>query len=92
MIARLENLRQHPAVFGHLTGLTVAAFDELVTAVVPVVEAAHRAKLERPGRQRAVGGGDDFDLSTTDQVGFDGLWEVEHHGLYEYSHSSAPEV
>ena len=74
MIARLENLRQHPAVFGHLTGLTVAAFDELVTAVVPVVEAAHRAKLERPGRQRAVGGGDDFDLSTTDQVLLAVIW------------------
>lgn len=27
-----------------------------------------------------------------DQLGFDGIWEVEHHGLYEYSHSSAPEV
>jgi alkanesulfonate monooxygenase SsuD/methylene tetrahydromethanopterin reductase-like flavin-dependent oxidoreductase (luciferase family) len=27
-----------------------------------------------------------------DQVGFDGIWAVEHHGLYEYSHSSAPEI
>jgi alkanesulfonate monooxygenase SsuD/methylene tetrahydromethanopterin reductase-like flavin-dependent oxidoreductase (luciferase family) len=27
-----------------------------------------------------------------DKVGFDGIWEVEHHGLYEYSHSSAPEI
>lgn len=27
-----------------------------------------------------------------DAVGFDAIWEVEHHGLYEYSHSSAPEV
>jgi alkanesulfonate monooxygenase SsuD/methylene tetrahydromethanopterin reductase-like flavin-dependent oxidoreductase (luciferase family) len=27
-----------------------------------------------------------------DKVGFDAVWEVEHHGLYEYSHSSAPEV
>jgi len=27
-----------------------------------------------------------------EQVGFDGVWEVEHHGLYEYSHSSAPEI
>jgi alkanesulfonate monooxygenase SsuD/methylene tetrahydromethanopterin reductase-like flavin-dependent oxidoreductase (luciferase family) len=27
-----------------------------------------------------------------DEVGFDGVWEVEHHGLYEYSHSSAPEI
>jgi alkanesulfonate monooxygenase SsuD/methylene tetrahydromethanopterin reductase-like flavin-dependent oxidoreductase (luciferase family) len=27
-----------------------------------------------------------------DELGFDGVWEVEHHGLYEYSHSSAPEI
>jgi alkanesulfonate monooxygenase SsuD/methylene tetrahydromethanopterin reductase-like flavin-dependent oxidoreductase (luciferase family) len=27
-----------------------------------------------------------------DQVGYHCVWEVEHHGLYEYSHSSAPEV
>ena len=27
-----------------------------------------------------------------EQLGFDGIWQVEHHGLYEYSHSSAPEV
>jgi alkanesulfonate monooxygenase SsuD/methylene tetrahydromethanopterin reductase-like flavin-dependent oxidoreductase (luciferase family) len=27
-----------------------------------------------------------------DQLGYHCLWEVEHHGLYEYSHSSAPEV
>jgi len=27
-----------------------------------------------------------------EKMGFDGLWVVEHHGLYEYSHSSAPEI
>ena len=27
-----------------------------------------------------------------DQLGYWGVWEVEHHGLYEYSHSSAPEI
>ncbi len=27
-----------------------------------------------------------------DQIGYDTIWEVEHHGLYEYSHSSAPET
>ena len=27
-----------------------------------------------------------------DALGYDCVWEVEHHGLYEYSHSSAPEV
>lgn len=27
-----------------------------------------------------------------DALGYHCVWEVEHHGLYEYSHSSAPEV
>jgi len=27
-----------------------------------------------------------------DELGYHAVWEVEHHGLYEYSHSSAPEV
>jgi alkanesulfonate monooxygenase SsuD/methylene tetrahydromethanopterin reductase-like flavin-dependent oxidoreductase (luciferase family) len=27
-----------------------------------------------------------------EEVGFDGVWAVEHHGLLEYSHCSAPEV
>ncbi|HLV20952.1 MAG TPA: LLM class flavin-dependent oxidoreductase [Polyangiaceae bacterium] len=27
-----------------------------------------------------------------EQLGYHGIWAVEHHGLYEYSHSSAPEV
>ncbi|HTM44261.1 MAG TPA: LLM class flavin-dependent oxidoreductase [Polyangiaceae bacterium] len=27
-----------------------------------------------------------------DQLGYHGIWAVEHHGLYQYSHSSAPEV
>ena len=74
MIARLANLRKHPAVFGHLTGLTVAAFDELTAEVVPAVEAAHRKTLDRPDRQRAIGGGDDFDLATADQVLLAVIW------------------
>ncbi len=74
MIARLEHLRQSPIVFGHLTGLTVAVFDEVVAQVVPAVEAAHRKALERPDRQRAIGGGDDFDLTTADQVLMTVIW------------------
>jgi hypothetical protein len=74
MIGRLSNLRTHPAVFRHLTGLAIEVFDELAAEVVPAVEAAHRKKLDRPGRERAVGGGDDFDLSTADQVLLTVLW------------------
>ncbi len=74
MIARLDNLRQHRVVFEHLTGLTIAAFDALVRDVAPVVEAGHRQKLNRPDRQRAVGGGDHFDLSTADQLLLTVIW------------------
>jgi hypothetical protein len=74
MIARLDNLRKHPVVFGHLTGLTVAVFDELAAQVVPAVETAHRKALERPDRRRAIGGGDNFDLSTADQVLLTVIW------------------
>ena len=31
-------------------------------------------------------------LELADQLGYDYVWEVEHHFLEEYSHSSAPEV
>lgn len=27
-----------------------------------------------------------------DKLGYHGLWAAEHHGLYEYAHSSAPEI
>ena len=74
MIARLDNLRKQPAVFGHLTGLTVAAFDELAAEVVPAVQAAHRRKLDRPDRQRAIGGGDNFDLAPADQLLLTVIW------------------
>src|SRR4030081_2805725 len=31
-------------------------------------------------------------VELADRLGFDYVWEVEHHFLEEYSHSSAPEV
>src|SRR5882757_2428368 len=31
-------------------------------------------------------------IELADELGFDQVWEVEHHFLEEYSHSSAPEV
>src|SRR5213080_5346084 len=31
-------------------------------------------------------------IELADRAGFDSVWEVEHHFLEEYSHSSAPEV
>src|SRR3954454_3272440 len=74
MIARLDRLRTHPSVFRHLTGLTVPAFDALAADVVPAVEAAHRKSLDRSGRERAIGAGGAFGLTTADQVLLAVVW------------------
>jgi hypothetical protein len=50
-----------------MTGLTVAAFDQLLPELRAAFAAARRHRLDRPNRQRALGGGDDFDLGVDDQ-------------------------
>jgi hypothetical protein len=67
MILRREHLGNHPAVFRAMTGLTVAAFDQLLPELRAAFAAARRHRLERPDRQRALGGGDAFDLGVDDQ-------------------------
>jgi DDE superfamily endonuclease len=42
--------------------------------VAPAAEAAHRKRLDRPDRVRALGGGDGFDLTTADQLLLTVVW------------------
>ena len=42
--------------------------------MVPAVEAAHRQALDRPDRQRAIGAGGEFGLTTADQVLLAVVW------------------
>jgi hypothetical protein len=74
MIARLDSLKTHPSVFRHLTGLTVPVFDALAADVVPAIEVAHRQSLDRPDRERAIGAGGEFGLTTADQVLLTVVW------------------
>jgi hypothetical protein len=74
MILRREHLGQHPSVFRSMTGLTVAAFDLLLPQLLTAFAADRRRRLDRPDRQRAVGGGDDFDLSVADQFLLTIVW------------------
>jgi hypothetical protein len=67
MILRREHLGKQPSVFRAMTGLTVAAFDQLLPELRAAFAAARRHRLDRPNRQRALGGGDDFDLGVDDQ-------------------------
>src|SRR5947209_348683 len=74
MILRREHLGKHPPVFRAMTGLTVAVFDQLLPELRAAFAAARRQRLDRPDRQRAVGGGDDFDLGVDDQFLLTVVW------------------
>jgi hypothetical protein len=74
MILRREHLGKHPSVFRAMTGLTAAAFDQLLPELRAAFAAARRQRLQRPDRQRAVGGGDDFDLGVDDQFLLTVVW------------------
>jgi hypothetical protein len=74
MILRREQLGQHPSVFRSMTGLTVEAFDHMLPELLAAFDADRRRRLDRPGRQRAVGGGDDFDLGVADQFLLTIVW------------------
>src|SRR5499427_6893245 len=74
MILRREHLGQHPSVFRSMTGLTVDAFDHLLPELCAAFAADRRRRLDRPDRHRALGGGDDFDLSVADQFLLTIVW------------------
>ena len=74
MLARLENLRRHPAVFRHLTGLTVALFDALAADLAPALAQQERRRRDRPGRRRAPGAGHPYALADADQVLLTIVW------------------
>jgi hypothetical protein len=74
MILRYAHLSRHPAVFHAMTGLTVAAFDELVTDLLPACVRATQQRLTRPNRRRAIGGGRHAELCWTNQVLLTVIW------------------
>ena len=74
MILRHHRLSRYPTVFRAMTGLVVAQFDALVAAVLPRYAAAERARLDRPGRRRALGGGRKFGLARRDHVLLTVVW------------------
>jgi len=74
MLARLENLRRHPTVFRHLTGLTVALFDALAADLAPALAEQERRRRDRPGRRRAPGAGHPYALGAADQLLLTVVW------------------
>lgn len=74
MIARLDRLRKHPAVFRAMTGLTPAVFDALTADVLPALADADLARRDRPDRGRAVGAGHPTGLAAPDRILLAVVW------------------
>jgi hypothetical protein len=68
MICRFDNLRRYPTVFLKMTGLRLNEFASLLDDMLPRFAQAEQARLERPTRQRAKGGGRHADLAPRDQI------------------------
>jgi hypothetical protein len=62
------SLRRHEQDFRHLSGLSVAEFDELYRRFEPVWQRAETVRLEQRQRQRAPGAGRDYQLDLASQL------------------------
>ena len=71
---RYEYLSHYPKVFLKVTGLRVAEFDALVDDVLPQFTQVERQRLERPDRQRDIGGGRNPELNGRDQLLLTVIW------------------
>ena len=74
MVIRYGRLIGYPTVVRALTGLSVAHFDRLYADIRPRVVAGEQARLSRPQRQRAIGGGHPFVLPPRDQLLLTVVW------------------
>jgi hypothetical protein len=74
MVIRAHDLIENLPLFQAMTGLGITEFDELVKTILPGYTAAEKKRLNRPDRQRAVGGGPDFELEARDQILLTVVW------------------
>ena len=74
MVLRWHALIQYQLLFEAMTGLCIPEFDELIKTILPSFMAAEKKRLNRPDRQRAVGGGPDFELEARDQILLTIVW------------------
>jgi hypothetical protein len=74
MIFRYHHLRHHPSVFLAVTGLQLHEFEQLVNDMLPIYAAAEQTRLDRADRQRAIGGGRDFELDARNQMLLTVVW------------------
>ena len=69
-----ESLSQKPRIFKSLSGATVEEFEELYDKTYPVWQHNEYERLNRPDRQRAVGGGRNYALAFRAQLLMTLVW------------------
>src|SRR6478672_6582578 len=74
MICRFDNLRRYPTIFLKMTGLRLNEFSDLLDDMLPRFAVAEQARLQRPSRRRAKGGGRHADLAARDHILMAIIW------------------
>jgi hypothetical protein len=74
MILQYTHLHRRPALFKAMTGLLLAEFEALAWDLLPQIAAAPGAHPRQQTRQRAVGGGHPYTLSSRDQLLLTIVW------------------
>ena len=69
-----NELIKKPRVFKSLTGVTPAEFDELLSKVTPIWLQQEQDRLNRPDRQRRLGGGGDYKLALRERLLMTLIW------------------
>jgi hypothetical protein len=74
MTLRAHDLSQNQALFQAMTGLCLTEIEALLATILPPYMAAEQRRLNRPDRQRAMGGGPGFGLEAQDQILLTIIW------------------
>ena len=74
MILQYTHLHRRPALFKAMTGLLLAEFNALAGDLLPQIAEAPGAHPRQQRRQRAVGGGHPYALSSRDQLLLTVVW------------------
>lgn len=74
MICQYLHLSQHPKVFESMTSLSLGLFAALLEDIEPRFAEAEFERLDRPGRQRAIGGGRNQEIAVRDQLLMSVIW------------------
>ncbi len=67
-------LSKRPVAFRNLTGISVSEFEQLFAQFEPLWDQSEQVRLQRPNRQRAIGGGHPYRLDVRSQLLMTLLW------------------